>query len=467
MNKIFINKNVKKIFITSIIVLLLVVLSGCVKNEVITVSGKTKITFYNAYAMSGKNLFSDIIENFEKTYPMFEIEEVRCVSFEDIETNVLSKKVEELPTIVQAKRENIVKFLEKDLVVNLNQYISNGYITSEYIDYLDDDNWLSEDIIGLTNNDILDIIPSFYEEGAIYGDSQMYSLPFGKTVEVLYYNKDFMIEHYEDLTKFNIESNGDWNNPTWEDVLGVAEYYKMVTMNASAKKVGFMTDDLTNLLINLTHQAGSKFSEYNGKNIVYTFNNDLSKEATKWLARNYQENLFGMVSDYDVQYASDVFKNGHCLMVVDSTGSFGYYANNKFEVGVTTYPQKDENNQSVTTSGSTFCLLNKNNDLETLGGWLFLKWLTNYENSLYLSTNTNYLPIRKSVYESDLFQDKLNSEQLIFEVKKIGFEQHQMFKTVIPFDNDINKIIEQMVIDCVDGKSIDEAFELAIEKIKK
>lgn len=467
MNKIFMNKNVKKIFITSIIVLLLVVLTGCIKNEVIIVSGKTKITFWNCFGMTGKDLFSNIIETFEETYPMFEVEEVSRGTFEDLETEVLSKKTEELPTIVQAKRENIVKFLENDLVVNLNQYISNGYITSEYIDYLDDDNWLCDDIVGLTNNDILDIISSFYEEGAIYGDSQMYSLPFGKTAGVLYYNKDFMIEHYEDLTKFNIEPNGDWNNPTWEDVLGVAEYYKMFAGNVSAKKVGFMTDDLTNLFINLTHQAGSKFSEYNERNTVYTFNNDLSKEATKWLARNYQENLFGMVSDYDVQYASDVFKNGHCLMVVDSTGSSGYYANNKFEVGVTSYPQKDENNQSVTTSGSTLCLLNKNNDLETLGGWLFLKWLTNYENSLYLSTNTNYLPIRKSVYESSLFQDKLNREQLIFEVKKIGFEQHQMFKTIIPFDNDINKIIEQMVIDCVDGKSIDEAFELAIEKIKK
>ena len=40
-----------------------------------------------------------------------------------------------------------------------------------------------------------------------------------------------------------------------------------------------------------------------------------------------------------------------------------------------------------------FCLINKNNELETLGGWLFLKWITNYDNSLYLSTDTNYLPI--------------------------------------------------------------------------
>lgn len=467
MNKIFINKNIKKIFITSILILLSLVVTSCVKNEVITISGKTKITFCNLFAMTGRDYFSDIIETFEETYPMFEVEEVRMATFEYLEEAVISKKTEELPTIVQATPKNISKFLEKDLVVNLNQYISNGYITSEYIDYLDDDNWLCSDIIGLTNDDILDIIPSFYEEGAIYGDSQMYSLPFLKTTEVLYYNKDFMIEHSENLSKFNISTNGDWNNPSWEDVLGVAEYYKTFTENVSAKKVGFMTDDLTKLFINLTHQSGSKFSEYNGKNIVYSFNNDLSKDAIKWLARNYQENLFGLVSDFDVDYASDVFKNGHCLMVVDKAASSSYYANNKFNVGVTSYPQKDENHQSITIDGSNLCLLNKNNDLETLGGWLFLKWLTNYENNLYLSMNTNYLPIRRSVFESSLFQEELNKTKLLFDVKKIGFEQNQIFKTVIPYTVDVNQTINQLVIDIIDKKSVDEAYALAIDKIQK
>lgn len=138
-----------------------------------------------------------------------------------------------------------------------------------------------------------------------------------------------------------------------------------------------------------------------------------------------------------------------------------------FEVGVTSYPQKDETNKSVTISGSNLCLINKNNELETLGGWLFLKWITNYDNSLYLSTHTNYLPIRKSVFEATAFQELISKNELMYEVKKIGFKQNNIFKTVIPFKNDVNKIIEELVVDIINGKMMDEAYVSAVEKCQK
>jgi hypothetical protein len=139
----------------------LTVVTSCTKKEEILATGKTKIIFSNINAIISRDYFSDIIESFKKVYPMFEVEEVRYGSFEDLEEAVMTKEIDELPTIVQATPANISKFLEKDLVVNLNQYIDNSYITSEYIDYIDDDKWLYNDIIGLTNDNILDIIPGF------------------------------------------------------------------------------------------------------------------------------------------------------------------------------------------------------------------------------------------------------------------------------------------------------------------
>ena len=99
--------------------------------------------------------------------------------------------------------------------------------------------------------------------------------------------------------------------------------------------------------------------------------------------------------------------------------------------------------------------------------WLLLKWITNYDNSLYLSTHTNYLPIRKSVFEATAFQELISKKELMYEVKKIGFKQNNIFKTVIPFKNNVNIIIEELVVDIMNGEMMDEAYVSAVEKCQK
>ena len=455
----------KKLFIVIIVIVSMFTLTSCLKEAKVPASGKTKITFMNAFAMQSNNLMGHIIDSFEERYPMFEVEEVSKPHLDSLEEEILSKELSELPTIVQVTPKNVINYLEKDLVLSLDKYLNNKMITSEYLEYLDDANWSCEDIIGYTNQDIEDFVDGFYQEGSLYGDSKMYSIPFLKTTEVLYYNKTFFTEHYQELKSFGVDEEGNWNNLSWDDVMGVSEYYKNFTQELSSKKIGFMSDDLTTLFINLTHQYGSEFIGYENNKRAYLFNNDLSKEAMNNLKDNYQDHLFDILLDNT--YASDFFKNQQCLMVTDTTSAASYYANNKFEVGVTSYPQKDETNKSVTISGSNLCLINKNNELETLGGWLFLKWITNYDNSLYLSTHTNYLPIRKSVFEATAFQELISKNELMYEVKEIGFKQNNIFKTVIPFKSYVNTVIEELVVNIMNGEMMDEVYASAIEKCQK
>ena len=55
----------------------------------------------------------------------------------------------------------------------------------------------------------------------------------------------------------------------------------------------------------------------------------------------------------------------------------------------------------------------------------------------------------------------------MYEVKKIGFKQNNIFKTVIPFKNNVNIIIEELVVDIMNGKMMDEAYVSAVEKCQK
>ena len=45
--------------------------------------------------------------------------------------------------------------------------------------------------LGLTDEQKSDFIEAYYNEGRQFGDGLMYTMPFSKSTEVLYYNKTF------------------------------------------------------------------------------------------------------------------------------------------------------------------------------------------------------------------------------------------------------------------------------------
>ena len=51
-----------------------------------------------------------------------------------------------------------------------------------------------------------------------------------------------------------------------------------------------------------------------------------------------------------------------------------------------------------------------NTENRKLATWLFYKFLTNAENTLYWGTQTGYMPVRLSSYESDAYLDYISLE---------------------------------------------------------
>ena len=439
---------------------------------------KVTITFWHAMGMSGYSFIQEMVESFEKAYPMFDVEAVSQGGYTDLKNKILySLPVGEGPTIAQAHPDHIANYLNAYALTSLDEYINNSSKIGDIIKFPDNSSWVSgaevQKQIGLTQADIDDFVDAFYAEGSAYGDNHMYSLPFAKSTDVLFYNKDFFKKYATELAQFGVQADGTWRNPTWDQVEGIAKFYpttkEYAALDPTLKEVasGFSVDSEANLFITLTQQWGGKYTGFDadGKG-QYLFNNAKSKEAISWFANNFNSGIFGTAQKFGTDYSSDAFKAMQCIMTTGSSAGASYNTTTNFETGVAEYPQRaDGQNKNVIQQGTNVCLFERDNDLEELGGWLFMKWMTNYENALLMSLNSQFLPIRKSVYDSVEYQSSLENKDLRFQTRKVAWNQQPYFYTLEAFmgSSKARDEVEGLVRAVLVGTPIDQAYQNALD----
>ncbi len=466
----------KKILCSIAILLATITLAGCVMPG--TGTGKTKITFWHAMGQTNQVIIQEMIDSFVAAYPMFEVEQVSQGGYTDLRDKILySVPVGEQPTIAQAYPDHVAAYLTAEAVVDLAKYVDSSAATSTQINYTTDPNWATTAAatqqIGWTAADKADFVQAFYQEGSVYGDGKMYCVPFNKSTEVLFYNKDFFQAYAADLAKYGVQADGSWNNPTWEQIEGIAAFYKTsaeynaLEESKKATAAGFSADSEANLFITLTQQWGGKYTGFDatGKG-QYLFNNDQSKEAIGWFVENYKNGLFGTSTKFGTDYSSDAFKAMQCIMTIGSSAGASYNTTSAFTTGVTQYPQRaDGQNKQVIQQGTNVCLFKSDDAMEELGGWLFMKWMTNYENALLWSTRTAYFPIRQSVYNSAEFQASVNDGSTKSQAQIIGWSQQSLFYTSEAFNGSskARDEAEALVRAVLVGTPINEAYATAIQ----
>ncbi len=444
-------------------------------------TGKTTITFWHAMGQSNQEIIQEMIDSFELAYPMFEVEQVSQGGYTDLRDKILySVPVGEAPTIAQAYPDHVASYLSARALVSLEQYVDSTETIGSAVNYLDDPAWadtaIAQEQVGWTDEDKADFVQAFYNEGFVYGDGKMYCVPFNKSTEVLFYNKDFFIAYASQLAEFGVQADGSWENPTWEQIEGIAKFYKTTaeynSLEASLKATaaGFSADSEANLFITLTQQWGGKYTGFdeNG-NGLYLFNNAESKEAIGWFAKNYADGLFGTSTRFGTDYSSDAFKAMQCIMTIGSSAGASYNTTSSFTTGVAQYPQRaNGEHKQVIQQGTNVCLFEKDNELEELGGWLFMRWMTNFENALLWSTRTAYFPIRQSVFNSAAFQENISDGSTKSEAQRVGWAQQELFYTSEAFDGSskARDEAESLVQAILVGTPIDEAYKKAIENCK-
>ena len=359
------------------------------KVETLDTNEEIEIEFWHFMNYYQRDVLNTIINEFSKLYPNITITPVHYSDAQTLKKAFVNGiPVYELPTLIQAYPDDLALYLTGRCIQELDYYVnSTKNLTSNTLD-----------IIGLSEEEQSQYIIGCMEESRSFdAKGTLYSLPLIKSTEVMYYNKTIFDKY-------------GWSVPkTWDEVVEISEAYTHTTEYRDAcniygtKVAAFAADSETNLFRTLTKQWGGEFTTFDSYGDgVYSFNNDASKDALRFFKSQYDKGYFATAASLGVNYSSDAFKVGQVIMSIGSSAGANYNlsSDGSFKVGVSLYPQKDLNKPQYLQQGSSIALTKNYNAQEELAGWLFMKYLTNYNSTLLFSTKTNYIPIRYDVLTS-------------------------------------------------------------------
>lgn len=143
------------------------------------------IVFHHTMGQNLRDVLDKAIVDFNKIYPNIKIEHEQIGNYDDVRDNNNTLLTQDLqPNLTYCYPDHVALYNLANAVVTLDSLIDSDMEVK-------DENGNVIDRIGLTQAQKDDFIAGYYEEGRQFGDGKMYSLPFSKSTEVLYYNKTF------------------------------------------------------------------------------------------------------------------------------------------------------------------------------------------------------------------------------------------------------------------------------------
>jgi multiple sugar transport system substrate-binding protein len=420
------------------------------------------VKFYHTMGSNLSDVLDIYIEEFNKLYPNIHIAYEKIGGYDDVRNQIsteLSYRTE--PNMAYCYPDHVALYNLTGAVATLDDIIDSQ------IEVTRADG--TKEILGLTEEQKNDFIKGYYEEGMQFGDGLMYTMPFSKSTEVLYYDKTFF------------EANGLTPPKTWDEMEALCRRIKEIDPNSIP--MGY--DSEANWFITMCEQLESPYTSANGEH--YLFNNDTNKNFVKRFREWYQNGWITTQKLYG-SYTSGLFTstNGiRCYMCIGSSAGATHQrpsANDDgsypFEVGITSIPQANADNQKIISQGPSICIFKKDNPQEVLASWLFLKYLiTSVEFQAEFSMASGYVPVIKSVSENPTYADfiaKADGGKYISALSaKVCLEQADYYYTSPAFNGSstardqvgalISKCISETDVADVDA-FINKAFSDAIDE---
>ncbi len=382
------------------------------------------ITFAHTMGAKLQAVLDRGIVEFNKMYPNITIEHSSYGGWGDIAGLINTEIIGgNQPNIAYCYPDHVAQYNMAWATVTLDELIKSE------IQVTRDDG--TTETLGLTADQITDLQNGgFYEEGMVYGDGLMYTLPMSKSTEVLYYNKTFF------------ENNNISVPTTWEEMEAVCKQLK--ELDPVCTPLGYDSED--NMFITMCEQYGYDFTSATGEE-KFLFNNDNNKAFTKKFREWYQAGYITTEALYGA-YTSGLFTEldasiNHSYMCIGSSGGASYQIpeGDAFEVGVAPIPQVSEDNQKVISQGPSLCILKggKTTDQQVLASWLFVKYLTtNMAFQTEFSSTSGYMPVLESAQDNEIYAQWLGkangSEFLTALVVKVGLEEADTYFTSPAFN---------------------------------
>ena len=354
------------------------------------------ITFYHTMGSNLSDVLDAYLVEFNKLYPNIHVVSSKIGSYNDVRDQISTEITEgNQPNLAYCYPDHVALYNLAGAVATLDSLIESKESDG------------NGGILGLTQEQIDDFIPGYYAEGTSFGDGLMYTMPFSKSTEVLYYNKTFF------------DANGLKPATTWDEMEALCAQIKAIDPNCIP--LGY--DSSANWFITMCEQyiaSGTNTAYTSASGDHYLFDTNVNREFVKkfksWYDKGYvtTQTIYGAyTSGLFVTTGADQVKS---YMSIGSSAGATHQRPTKvdgaypFEVGITTIPQVDPSHPKVISQGPSVCIFKKNNPQEVLASWLLVKFLTtNVEFQAEFSIASGYVPVIKSVMNNEYFAKTLQN----------------------------------------------------------
>ena len=271
----------------------------------------------------------------------------------------------DMPDIFTGYPKIAVKFQEKGLLANLDQYF--------------------------TGEELARYIPAFVAEGRL-SDGGLYVFPIAKSTEVLYVNQTL-------FDRFAAETGASESDlATFEGIARLAQQY----YDWSGGKQFYGADSWFNFAEVGMAQLGS--SIFDGNSV------SLQAEPFRHIFQTvYPAAVEGGIAIYD-GYSSDLSKTGDLICSTGSSAGILFYGDTithadgtveNVEYSILPYPAFEGGSKLALQRGGGL-MVAKSDERKEYAACEFIKWLTAAEQNMKFIGETGYLPVTKQAFEEDM-----------------------------------------------------------------
>lgn len=420
-----------------------------------------EIKFYHTMGQSLRSVLQSYIEQFNVLYPNIKVVEDQIGSYEDVRDQIVTEiSAGNQPNLAYCYPDHVALFNQSNAVLSLNGFLSSG----EYKD-MTVTNTAGEEKLGFTKEQEDSFIQAYLQEGYQFGDGKnMYTLPFSKSTEVLYYN----MKYFED-NNLSVPT-------TWDEMEQVCARIK--ELNPEITPFGY--DSEANWFITMCEQYGSPYTTADGTGSDhFLFDNATNRAFVERLKGWYDKGYF-ITREINKGYTSDKFRTGASVMCIGSSagaknqipdkGDNGY----PFQVGIAPIPQANVNNPKVISQGPSVCIFKNGDPQKVLASWLLAKFLTtNIGFQAKFSDVSGYVPVLTTVMEDATYKNNIENEngyeRTTYRSAKVCMEQVSYYYTSPAFvgsskaRDEVGRLMQAVF---TNSKTIDQAFKDAIEECK-
>ncbi|MBS2993893.1 extracellular solute-binding protein ['Santalum album' aster yellows phytoplasma] len=448
-----------------------------------------------------KTALEEIIEEFREKYPKIKVKTEYKPSWSGIVKNInVALPANNEPHLIVSYADHLVNYYESGKLVPLDGFKDH---TNEKIKL---------DPCTTDPQTKTYFYSSFENEAQLpLGDEEepgkWYSLPFSKSIELMYYNQDYFKQLKDKIQKQKIETDSDfqscfdnYDKPnfegklkdgiTWEQMEKLCEVIKQV----DSEKIPISYDSESNLFIISSEQRGIEYTtsptkkDPSSREVGVLFNNPDAKKMIKDFKKFYDKKYLITRKLSGESYTTHLFMDQKILMDISSSNGFEYVSKAPFKVGITSVPYWKKGKQGpesgkrkVLQQGSNINLFYKKDKDEVLASWLFLKHLTSKETNEKLIQKLSQFPTRPCYGDKSVQPEQTNSENpsknsknpkinkdifdFMKDERKEDEKSSQTGNPIYFFSPTFRKsqmsriVVEKLVIDCFLDKDLDKNID--------